>query len=85
MSGHGPRDQTGVVSPMDQKTEDALSAVADRLGERYGEHPGGVGAIRELVSAEAGRFAEAKVHAFVPILVERAVRGRLDPTAVPAS
>lgn len=34
--------------------------------------------VRALVERERGRFADARVHAFVPILVERSVRSQLD-------
>ena len=67
-----------------QKPEDALRLLADRLVDSYGRRDLGHGhTIRDLVTAEASRFDHAKVHAFVPILVERAVRGRLD--AMPSS
>jgi hypothetical protein len=62
-----------------QQSEDALRALADRLVDSLGERdPEQSHRIRGLVSTEAARFDEAKVRAFVPILVERAVRHRLD-------
>lgn len=33
--------------------------------------------LHDLVERERSRFAEARIHAFVPILVERAVRATL--------
>lgn len=64
-----------------KKPEDALRMLAERLVDSYGRRDLGRGhAIRDLVTARASRFEDAKVHAFVPILVERAVRSRLDAT-----
>lgn len=61
-----------------QRTEDALDVLADRLANDYAHHdPVRSDTIRGLVTAEASRFAHAPVQAFVPILVERAVRDRL--------
>ncbi|MCD2197565.1 hypothetical protein LQ327_29765 [Actinomycetospora endophytica] len=62
-----------------QQSANALHDVAERLVSRYGAHDDGRAAqIRRTVDAEAERFQDASVHAFVPILVERAVRGRLE-------
>jgi hypothetical protein len=58
----------------------ALHDVAARLVESFGQHdPERTKAIQEMVMAEAGRFDDAKIQMFVPILVERAVRNRLRP------
>jgi hypothetical protein len=35
-------------------------------------------AVRQLVTQERSRFSDARVHAFVPILLERSVRSRLN-------
>ena len=52
-----------------------FTALEDRLVDDYGaDHRVTVHA---LVEAERDRFAGARVHAFVPILVERSVRSRL--------
>jgi hypothetical protein len=57
-----------------------LAVVADRLAREYA----GVGStsVHDLVERERTRFAGARIHVFVPILVERAVRATL--TAPPA-
>ncbi|HEV2779965.1 MAG TPA: hypothetical protein VGX25_11265 [Actinophytocola sp.] len=41
---------------------------------------GNAGEVRRLVARERNRFADARVHAFVPILVERSVRAHLATT-----
>jgi hypothetical protein len=70
------------MAGFNEKSAGALDQVADRLVARYGHDDQQRAAlIRTSVTSEAGRFADAPVHAFVPILVERAVRGRLDAPA----
>ncbi|ALG15128.1 three-helix bundle dimerization domain-containing protein [Kibdelosporangium phytohabitans] len=57
-----------------------LDQIEDRLITRYqNEIP--AARVRECMRSEADRFAAAPVRTFVPILVERAVRARLDPPA----
>jgi hypothetical protein len=51
-----------------------------RLVKEYGSE--GEEVVRRVVSEERDRFAGARVHAFVPILVERSVRSRLDASDV---
>jgi hypothetical protein len=47
-----------------------------RLVDEYGgDHPD---TVRRLVEQERDRFSDARLHAFVPILVERSVRSRLE-------
>jgi hypothetical protein len=64
---------------MDDLTRQAglhLSEVQDRLHDRYQQVP--PDEIREYTNAEADRLAGSPIQAFVPILVERAVRERLE-------
>ena len=52
-----------------------FAELEDRLIEDYGaDHRQ---TVHHLVTQERDRFADARVHAFVPILVERSVRSRL--------
>ena len=61
--------------------QDALRGVADRLVARYGaQDQDRADMIWESVTAEAHRYNDAAVQTFVPLLVERAVRDRLDDT-----
>ncbi|ONI79633.1 hypothetical protein ALI144C_22915 [Actinosynnema sp. ALI-1.44] len=57
-----------------------LDQIEDRLITRY-QNDVPAEDVRECMRAEADRFAAAPVRTFVPILVERAVRARLDHTA----
>jgi hypothetical protein len=52
-----------------------FTALEDRLVDAYGTDRRAT--VHALVEAERNRFAEARIHAFVPILVERSVRLRL--------
>ncbi|GAB3147333.1 three-helix bundle dimerization domain-containing protein [Amycolatopsis sp. NPDC004378] len=52
-----------------------LEQVEDRLSRDYSSVPRP--RLHDLVSSERARFNDARVHAFVPILVERAVRTTL--------
>ncbi|WP_329045434.1 hypothetical protein OG738_28440 [Amycolatopsis sp. NBC_01488] len=55
-----------------------LHVVEDRLRQDYTGLDRG--SVHSLVEQERQRFGEARIHAFVPILVERAVRASLaDP------
>ncbi|WP_326951066.1 hypothetical protein OG439_21070 [Amycolatopsis sp. NBC_01307] len=49
-----------------------LSVVEDRLARDYGRE-----SVHGLVERERARFGDARIHVFVPILVERAVRATL--------
>ncbi|WP_410676610.1 three-helix bundle dimerization domain-containing protein [Amycolatopsis sp. cmx-4-68] len=49
-----------------------LTVVEDRLRQDYDDRD-----VHALVERERTRFAAARIHAFVPILVERAVRESL--------
>jgi hypothetical protein len=53
-----------------------LTEVQDRLRDRYQEVP--ADQIRQYTTTEADRLADCPIQAFVPVLVERAVRDRLD-------
>lgn len=53
-----------------------LTDLQERLIRRYPAVPSDM--VRRLSRDESDRFAGAKVHVFVPILVERAVRDQLD-------
>ena len=48
-----------------------LVALKRRLFHEYGQDLG------QLVDQERGRFVEARVRTFLPILIERSVRARL--------
>lgn len=72
------------IAGFSQQPEDALRALADRLVDSFVERdPDQSHRIRGLVPAEAARFDEAKVRGFGPILVEPAVRHRLDTGSKP--
>jgi len=60
-------------------TTDHVSSQIDQVRERLiADHPTvAPDAVREYVEDERKQFADAAVHVFVPILVERAVRERL--------
>jgi hypothetical protein len=53
-----------------------LTELQARLVEEYGSDREET--VRALMDDERDRFADARVHAFVPILVERSARSRLD-------
>jgi hypothetical protein len=50
-----------------------LAALKTRLGEEYG----GTREVDRVVEEERRRFADARIHSFLPILIERSVRSRL--------
>jgi len=52
-----------------------LDELTGRLARDYADV--GTDTVRSYVRAESDRFADARVRAFIPVLVERAVRGRL--------
>jgi hypothetical protein len=54
---------------------DRYAHLEARLVDEYG--PGRGAAVRHVMAEERNRFADARIHAFVPILVERSVRTRL--------
>ncbi|MCE7004245.1 hypothetical protein LWC34_15580 [Kibdelosporangium philippinense] len=62
------------------RTDTHLDQVEDRLINRY-EKTVPPEQVRQTMRAEAHRFDDAPVKSFVPILVERAVRARLDRPA----
>ena len=53
-----------------------LDDVTDRLVDDYRNIPATV--VRSCVRSESGRFAGARVYAYIPVLVERAARSRLN-------
>ena len=56
-----------------------LTELEARLVERYVDHPTvSSQRIREIVRVASDRLADARVHAFVPILVERAALRALE-------
>jgi hypothetical protein len=57
---------------------DQYAHIEARLIDEYGPRRG---AVRHVIAEERGRFADARIHAFVPILVERSVRTRLGTPA----
>jgi hypothetical protein len=56
-----------------------LAEVEDRLTHDYDEV--GTLSVHNLVERERARFADARIHVYVPILVERAVRTSLAGSA----
>lgn len=52
-----------------------LAQLEDRLGKDYANV--GRSRLHAMVDHERARFAGARIHAFVPILVERAIRAAL--------
>jgi hypothetical protein len=58
---------------------DQYAHIEARLVDEYGPRRGA--AVRHVIAEERGRFADARIHAFVPILVERSVRTRLGTPA----
>ncbi|WP_424185822.1 three-helix bundle dimerization domain-containing protein [Actinokineospora sp. G85] len=61
---------------MSANVDKQLHQVEGRLVERFG--PERADDVRSALSAERGRFEGARVTAFVPILVERHARRRLE-------
>jgi hypothetical protein len=55
-----------------------FAQLEDRLDRDYSGVP--LARLHDLVDHERARFAGARIHAFVPILVERAVRTALAAT-----
>ena len=64
------------MDDLTRQTGAYLADVEDRLVDRYREVP--ADRVRQYTRTEANRFSGAPVQVFVPILVERAVRDRLD-------
>lgn len=60
---------------------DQYAHIETRLVDEYGPRRGV--AVRHVIAEERGRFADARIHAFVPILVERSVRTRLGTARLP--
>jgi hypothetical protein len=67
------------TSTLDTMASQQLDAHFDQLEDRLSHDYTGVprDRLHDLLHRERARFAEARVHAFVPILVERAVRTTL--------
>jgi hypothetical protein len=61
-----------------EQLELQLAVVEDRLTHDYATV--GSRSVHELVERERSRFDGARIHVFVPILVERAVRATLAAT-----
>lgn len=53
-----------------------LAQLEDRLVNDYGDERRPT--VHALVEHERGRFADARVHTYVPILMERSIRSHLD-------
>jgi hypothetical protein len=64
------------LDELTRQSGDHLAEVQQRLLDRYQHVP--ADRIRQLIRIEADRLAEQPIQAFVPILVERAVRTHLD-------
>jgi hypothetical protein len=65
---------------------DAMAGQPDQVQSQLDELPGRLArdyadvttdTVRSYVRAESDRFVDARVRAFIPVLVERAVRNRL--------
>ena len=75
---------TTLNSPTSGRTEEQLVAeqlklVESRLIERYANQPEiSPDRVRQTFATVADRFTHARVRAFVPILVERAVRREIE-------
>ncbi|RSD11774.1 three-helix bundle dimerization domain-containing protein [Amycolatopsis eburnea] len=69
------------MSTLDTMASEALDTHFAQLEDRLDRDYANVGRPRlhDLVDHERARFAGARIHAFVPILVERAVRAALAP------
>ncbi|MFC0105456.1 three-helix bundle dimerization domain-containing protein, partial [Kibdelosporangium aridum] len=64
------------LDELTRQSGDHLAEVEQRLADRYQDIP--ADQIHRYAETEADRLAERPIQAFVPILVERAVRNRLD-------
>jgi hypothetical protein len=64
------------IDELARQSDIHLDEVQDRLRDRYQDIP--ADDIRQYTEDEADRLATCPIQAFVPILVERAVRNRLD-------
>jgi hypothetical protein len=62
------------IAIISQDTQFAI--LEDRLVDDYGADQRDT--VHSMVEQERERFSDARVHAFVPILVERSVRARLE-------
>ena len=58
-----------------RQLEQQLRELEDRLVRDYGDVPAMT--VHDWVQREQARFASARVHSFIPVLVERAVRAKL--------
>ncbi|OXM64231.1 three-helix bundle dimerization domain-containing protein [Amycolatopsis vastitatis] len=67
------------MSTLDTMASEQLDTHLAQLEDRLGQDYANVTRIRlhAMVDRERARFAGARIHAFVPILVERAVRAAL--------
>jgi hypothetical protein len=66
------------VDELTTKGEDvSFEALASRLIDEYGT--GRRDDVQAAIAAERRRFDDAGVRSFLPVLVERAVRDRLEP------
>jgi hypothetical protein len=61
-----------------QGEDESFEALASRLVDEYGA--GRRGDVEAVVAAERRRFDDAGVRSFLPVLVERSVRDRLEQT-----
>ena len=53
----------------------ALTAVIDRLAKKFPDRP--ISVVEAVVSEEYGAVSDGPIRYFVPVLVERAAKGRL--------
>jgi hypothetical protein len=58
-----------------KQLEQQLRELGDRLVRDHGDVPATT--VHDWVQQEQARFANARVHSFIPVLVERAVRSKL--------
>jgi hypothetical protein len=68
---------------LDAMASEQVDTQFEQLEDRLTRDYGGVApaSVHDLVERERSRFADARIHVFVPILVERAVRATLTTPA----
>jgi hypothetical protein len=66
------------MTSIEEPQSAAGASVVGALARKYPAHPRAV--IEQLVIGEMGKYRAAKVHAFVPVLVQRSVDAQLRRT-----
>lgn len=70
---------TTLDGPAGTDLDAQLAELTTRLGAEYGTG----NEVGRMVEEERLRFADARIHSFLPILIERSVRSRLTRQAEP--